>query len=112
MRFFQFVFALPFVLGKELVIPQVESAVAQQKALFKAYIAYTDGPTGTAKAIASKATPKVLAQVVNQQAKVAAAAAAATPYWYEQISHQGISAFNSDATYKVYRNVKDYGAKG
>ncbi|KAI0017828.1 glycoside hydrolase family 55 protein [Xylariomycetidae sp. FL0641] len=39
----------------------------------------------------------------------------ATPgsYWYETIAHRGISAFNPNkATYKVYRNVKDYGAKG
>ena len=35
----------------------------------------------------------------------------ATPYWYEQISHQGISAFGPGG-YSVYRNVKDYGAKG
>ncbi|KAI1497544.1 glycoside hydrolase family 55 protein [Biscogniauxia marginata] len=34
-------------------------------------------------------------------------------YWYETIAHQGISAFHpSSATYKVYRNVRDYGAKG
>jgi hypothetical protein len=34
-----------------------------------------------------------------------------TPYWYETIAHQGISAFGP-AGYQVYRNVKDYGAKG
>jgi glucan 1,3-beta-glucosidase len=34
-----------------------------------------------------------------------------TPYWYEEINHQGISAFGPSG-YKVYRNVKDYGAKG
>lgn len=35
----------------------------------------------------------------------------ATPYWYEQISHQGKSAWGP-SNYAVYRNVKDYGAKG
>ncbi|RAL65105.1 hypothetical protein DID88_001211 [Monilinia fructigena] len=35
----------------------------------------------------------------------------ATPYWYEQISHQGKSAWGPSG-YSVYRNVKDYGAKG
>lgn len=35
----------------------------------------------------------------------------ASPYWYEQISHQGKSAWGP-AGYSVYRNVKDYGAKG
>ncbi|KAF4635475.1 hypothetical protein G7Y89_g2624 [Cudoniella acicularis] len=34
-----------------------------------------------------------------------------TPYWYEMITHQGISAFGPSG-YQVYRNVKDYGAKG
>jgi hypothetical protein len=34
-----------------------------------------------------------------------------TPYWYETIKHQGISAFGPGG-YQVYRNVKDYGAKG
>jgi len=32
-------------------------------------------------------------------------------YWYEQIPHRGISAFGP-AGYQVYRNVKDYGARG
>ena len=32
-------------------------------------------------------------------------------YWYEQIKHQGVSAFGPSG-YVVYRNVKDYGAKG
>ncbi|KAG6333026.1 hypothetical protein ID866_6061 [Astraeus odoratus] len=35
------------------------------------------------------------------------------PYWLETIKHQGISAFNpSPSTYQVFRNVKDFGAKG
>lgn len=33
-------------------------------------------------------------------------------YWLEDIKHQGISAFNSNTNYTVFRNVKDYGAKG
>ena len=32
-------------------------------------------------------------------------------YWYEQIAHRGIAA-TGPSGYKVYRNVKDYGAKG
>jgi glucan 1,3-beta-glucosidase len=35
----------------------------------------------------------------------------ASSYWYENIAHQGISAFGPGG-YVVYRNVKDYGAKG
>ena len=35
------------------------------------------------------------------------------PYWFEHIKHQGVAAFNSDSSgYQVYRNVKDFGAKG
>lgn len=35
----------------------------------------------------------------------------ANPYWMEAIPHQGVAAFGASG-YKVYRNVKDYGAKG
>ncbi|KAF9648249.1 exo-beta-1,3-glucanase [Thelephora ganbajun] len=35
------------------------------------------------------------------------------PYWLEKVKHQGIAAYNPDPTgYKVFRNVKDYGAIG
>lgn len=36
----------------------------------------------------------------------------ANPYWLEHIHHQGVSAFNTDRSYQVFRNVKDFGAKG
>ncbi|KAF7359318.1 Beta-1,3-glucanase [Mycena sanguinolenta] len=40
-------------------------------------------------------------------------AAAGDPFWMENIKHQGIAAFNPDpTTYQVFRNVKDFGAKG
>lgn len=32
-------------------------------------------------------------------------------YWYENIQHQGVSAFGPSG-YRVYRNVRDYGATG
>lgn len=35
------------------------------------------------------------------------------PFWLEAIKHQGIAPFHQNATsYQVFRNVKDYGAKG
>jgi hypothetical protein len=35
------------------------------------------------------------------------------PYWLADIAHQGYAAFNPNAsTYQVFRNVKDFGAKG
>lgn len=34
-------------------------------------------------------------------------------YWMESIGHQGLAAFNSNPSgYQVFRNVKDFGAKG
>jgi glucan 1,3-beta-glucosidase len=39
-------------------------------------------------------------------------ATASCSYWLENIKHQGISAFNPDTNYTVFRNVKDFGAKG
>ncbi|KAG8220628.1 pectate lyase superfamily protein-domain-containing protein [Butyriboletus roseoflavus] len=40
-------------------------------------------------------------------------AAHGDPYWLESIQHQGTSPFNpNSSSYQVFRNVKDYGAKG
>lgn len=37
----------------------------------------------------------------------------ADPYWFEHIGHQGLASFSSKpGSYQVYRNVKDFGAKG
>ena len=38
---------------------------------------------------------------------------AGDPFWMESIKHQGTAAFNPNrSSYKVFRNVKDFGAKG
>jgi len=35
------------------------------------------------------------------------------PNWLEKMKHQGLSAYNKDpASYRTFRNVKDFGAKG
>ncbi|KAL1904162.1 hypothetical protein Sste5344_010142 [Sporothrix stenoceras] len=49
----------------------------------------------------------------NMSASGGSGAAAAT-YWLEQIAakEHGVAPFAGDANYKVFRNVKDYGAKG
>lgn len=40
-------------------------------------------------------------------------AAPGDPFWMQNIKHQGTAAFNPDpTTYQVFRNVKDFGAKG
>ena len=33
-------------------------------------------------------------------------------FWLEHIQHRGKAAFNPDSSYQVYRNVKDFGARG
>lgn len=39
--------------------------------------------------------------------------ASSCDYWMEDLTHQGLAAFNSDpGNYQVFRNVKDFGAKG
>ncbi|KAL0947433.1 hypothetical protein HGRIS_013543 [Hohenbuehelia grisea] len=43
----------------------------------------------------------------------AGTAAAGDPFWMQNIKHQGTAAFNSNPSgYQVFRNVKDFGAKG
>jgi glucan 1,3-beta-glucosidase len=42
----------------------------------------------------------------------AGTAAAGSPFWLQSISHQGKAPYNADSGYKVFRNVKDFGAKG
>jgi hypothetical protein len=43
----------------------------------------------------------------------AGTSAANDPFWMESIKHQGSAPFNPDpANYQVFRNVKDFGAKG
>ncbi|KAJ7739709.1 glycoside hydrolase family 55 protein [Mycena maculata] len=36
----------------------------------------------------------------------------ADPFWVEAIKHQGKAAYNQNTSYPVFRNVKDFGAKG
>ncbi|KAJ7684646.1 exo-beta-1,3-glucanase [Mycena polygramma] len=43
----------------------------------------------------------------------AGTAAATDPFWMQSIKHQGLAAFNANpSSYQVFRNVKDFGAKG
>ncbi|KAJ3811027.1 exo-beta-1,3-glucanase [Lentinula aff. lateritia] len=43
----------------------------------------------------------------------AGTAAPTDPYWMQNIKHQGTAAFNPNpSSYQVFRNVKDFGAKG
>lgn len=88
---------------RSLDIPAVESIVQEIKSKFRPYIDY-EGPTGTAKSALSTATRAV---------PFIAATPTDPPYWLADISHQGYAPYTPNpSTYKVFRNVKDYGAKG
>lgn len=76
-------------------IPQVDAAVQQLLSKFGAHVSY-HGPSGDAAAQAQGFRPK--------QAPPPAANTGA--YWMEQIQHQGVAAFNPNAGYQVFRNVK------
>jgi glucan 1,3-beta-glucosidase len=84
---------------RQFVISQVENTVAEIKDKFDAYVHYhADNYTGAATFSASADMSTILPRQ-------------STPYWYEEITHQGISAFGPSG-YVVYRNVMDYGATG
>lgn len=77
------------VVSVQLKIPEVDNVVANVLKEFGHYVDY-QGNHSDASTISKRQT---------------------TPYWYETITHQGISAFGPSG-YTVYRNVKDYGATG
>lgn len=70
-----------------MVIPQVEAIVDKAMAHLEAYVHFNGSDANT---------------VEKRQS---------SSYWYENIPHRGISAFGPQG-YAVYRNVKDFGAKG
>src|ERR1700694_1607698 len=78
-------------------IPAVESIVADLLANQTDYVHFQGNLTNSTSHGASSSSSPSKRQTA--------------PYWYEFISHQGISAFGPSG-YQVYRNVKDYGAKG
>ena len=90
---------LSFVVSDQLVIPQVDTAVQSMLHDLANYTTY-HAPDG-----AIAASPKMPVGAVELTA------ADSTPYWLENINHQGISAFGPSG-YIVFRNVMDYGATG
>lgn len=77
-------------------IPAVENVVAKVLKDFGEYVHFERNDS----AIVPEPAPAALKRQTTS-----------TPYWYEQIAHQGISAFGPSG-YQVYRNVKSYGATG
>lgn len=99
----RFLIALPVLVGIVVAdfhvdIPEIVQAIEYVLSEFEPWPHYT-GPTGTLKSATAAPT--------------ATGTATCSSYWLENIKHQGISAFNPvPATYQVFRNVKDFGAKG
>jgi glucan 1,3-beta-glucosidase len=86
-------------------IPAVSSVVSSALSEYSIYVTHALNPTATATKTPAKATNNV---------DILARGAVSDPaYWLAGISHRGVAAFNSNpSTYTVFRNVKDYGAKG
>lgn len=90
MRFSRLVTLAVFVFGvasHTLEFPQVEAIVDAAMARVEEYVHFNGNETET---------------IEKRQS---------SSYWYENIPHRGISAFGPQG-YAVYRNVKDFGAKG
>lgn len=105
MRYFYLLGALaPLLLpaaSEQLVIPEFDKIASSAVSAASSKIANTR-PTGNVTAPVPQPTTASPAQVDATEA---------TAYWYEGITHQGISAFGPSG-YTVYRNVMSYGAKG
>jgi glucan 1,3-beta-glucosidase len=84
--------------GIQFEPPVVATIVSKVKEKYSPYVEYN----GTAVPAPIISAAETEASTLPRQA---------TPYWYEEIHHQGISAFGPSG-YVVYRNVKDYGATG
>ncbi|KAJ5296103.1 hypothetical protein PENANT_c021G04247 [Penicillium antarcticum] len=90
-----------------LDIPELDDIISEAMQPFEQYTSF-DAPTEIASAAAAVETDVDVAQEVLTET-----AAADTAYWLADIAHQGKAAFNvNPSTYTVFRNVKDYGAKG
>jgi glucan 1,3-beta-glucosidase len=82
---------------EQFEIPVVENIVAHVLATHDKYVRFQGNHTNSTSHSASGSTSLSRRQ--------------SPPYWYENINHQGISAFGPSG-YQVFRNVKDYGAQG
>ncbi|GAB7360253.1 hypothetical protein MBLNU230_g8013t1 [Neophaeotheca triangularis] len=80
-------------------IPEVRYQVHSMLNRFDEYTDY-NGPAKTASV-----KPYPTERIITAQGDCS--------YWLENVKHQGVAAFNSNpSTYQVFRNVKDFGAKG
>jgi glucan 1,3-beta-glucosidase len=53
-----------------------------------------------------------ISSTTSTTSTTSASATSSCYYWYENITHLGKAPFNSNSSYTVFRNVKNFGAKG
>ncbi|KAI9760809.1 MAG: hypothetical protein M4579_001439 [Chaenotheca gracillima] len=71
-------------------------------------VASAPAPSG----LSSAPYPTISPTYSNSTSAQSHSTSAGSDYWVATIQRQGTAAFNNDASYKVFRNVMDYGAKG
>lgn len=108
-RFLAVFLLLPAAIDASHDIPAVDGLVSS---VMHSLAAYTEAatPTGPPTAVVAAATA---AANSTRHGPASVDTVADASYWLASIAHQGVAAFNPDPSgYKVFRNVKDYGAKG
>ena len=99
------------------VIPEVDQIIQYMFEFFESWVNnYEPLPSPYSQSSTSTSLPygnhTATSQSLTSTSSPYANPTASCSYWLDDIKHQGISAFNSDTDYTVFRNVKDYGAKG
>jgi glucan 1,3-beta-glucosidase len=83
------------------------------KSSASSYSASSTTSSASSTKTSSTSTSSKSSSTTSSSTTSSASATASCDYWLEDIKSQGIAPFNSDsADYVVFRNVKDYGAKG
>ena len=59
-----------------------------------------------------EASPVASPQATTAASPTAAAAGTSSSYWLANIQRQGTVPFGNSSSYTIFRNVKDFGAKG
>ncbi len=76
-------------------------------------LAMTMAPTSHVVAVPVASSESAVAPVSPAAtASLSSTTQSSSSYWLSSITRQGSVAFGNSTSYKVYRSVKDYGAKG
>ncbi|KAK1759848.1 hypothetical protein QBC47DRAFT_292345 [Echria macrotheca] len=72
----------------------------------------TQSSTGWSTTTPSTTTTTTSTSTTHTSTSTTATPPSCTDYWLGTIKHQGLAPYSGNSTYQVFRNVKDYGAKG